>query len=802
MNRSMKRESSAQQGGSLFMSSARNTSFGILVLLLSTAGTSVAQVPEATSKSSLEYSTKANLGTVPSRVPVEPPAEARGSNPSILFTGKLFGYFRLPNKQAFEDGKDPKNPCPSPARIASGDERMSVDAEVFMKIREDNRAALLLGTGDNFAPNYYSRVITPEFQPGLNLHKEAYEWDPWNGTGEWTLYNRISDKLSKQLWEGHGTIPTDNVACFLSYAGYTAIVPGKHDFYYGPERLRKVARFLAGIPDRDTYPHYSPVQMLAANLVIQTIWAKDHRPVADSMRPDALPFDTQYGRTNSSRKLEIEDFSDGGYVYPWLRRIKVKFTGWKSDDRDGVQVFLCETKEEGDPDSLYLPTSDNLCHGVPPLIPKPVPSGSQPQTVFPSSPPDETEIEYELPNSAKLKQNSNYGICVWNPDSPRPGRGGSFYCFRFSVFTPFFQFPDHALPVPSDSVVKFANPQPYALAALPNGEPVVIFGVVDPNLAAYIGSLNYSWKNLKITKDDNVENFGELKYKTQIAVGDPAKALTQLEQKFEKEHPDFCGLRVLLAQMPPAEARAIAAQLKGKLRFDAIISAADDALATPNEAFTVTPTDAVEFQPQCFVALTSRTPKFIDGRDDVLDRTLVLHTNRREEFSPENEQLQTIAANRNSLWSELLWHLNRIVAHLKSDKLAPEQVAFRMADFASFALTAARVGGRQKMAQTILRKLDAARSDLLLADEPIALALEKWLEQPGNQERKITSNQLNPELSAIAAKHEFRWPYGSPNALGQRLSHITTNLRERFNVEDGKDSSNRVWYRFSRKLKR
>ena len=215
-----------------------------------------------------------------------------------------------------------------------------------------------------------------------------------------------------------------------------------------------------------------------------------------------------------------------------------------------------------------------------------------------------------------------------------------------------------------------------------------------------------------------------------------------------------------------------------------------------------TTNEMVEFQPQCFVALTSRTPKFIDGRDDVLDRTLVLHTNRREQFAPENDQLQTIAANRNAVCSELLKHLNRIVAHLKNDKLAGEHIDFRMADFASFAMTVGRVGGQGELARTILGKLDSARTDLLLADEPISQCLEKWLEEPKNRDRRMSSDDLNAELGALAGAQNIPWPYRNARAVGQRLAHITTNLKERFDAAVERDTSNQAWYRFSPKLKR
>jgi hypothetical protein len=206
-----------------------------------------------------------------------------------------------------------------------------------------------------------------------------------------------------------------------------------------------------------------------------------------------------------------------------------------------------------------------------------------------------------------------------------------------------------------------------------------------------------------------------------------------------------------------------------------------------------TTNEVVEFQPQCFVALTSRTPKFINGRDDVLDRTLVLHTQRREQFAPEGCQLQTIADNRNSLWSELLRRLNQIVTDLGNADGSDEQVDFRMADFARFALAVGRVDGNEEAARSTLTKLDSTSSELLLSDEAIAIRLEIWLRNPNNHGRKVSSGDLNGELRWLAQEP---WPYANARALGQRLSNITTDLRERFEVTVERDAANQNWYRF------
>jgi hypothetical protein len=207
----------------------------------------------------------------------------------------------------------------------------------------------------------------------------------------------------------------------------------------------------------------------------------------------------------------------------------------------------------------------------------------------------------------------------------------------------------------------------------------------------------------------------------------------------------------------------------------------------------------IEFQPQCFVALTSRTPKFLETRDDVLDRTLILQTERRQHFAPEQAQLDKIAQNRNLLWSELLRDLNRVVSHLKQTQGEFVEGSFRMADFAAFALNVAQVQGHETKAHIIFEKMESRRTEMLLADEPIAACLEKWLLKPENVARVVGSAELNTELRLIAIQLEVPWPYRGARALGQRLSHITSQLSQRFDVDVDRDSANQCLYRFAPK---
>src|SRR5579864_9356437 len=489
---------------------------------------------------------------------------------SILFTGKLMGYYRLPDKQSLQS-----NDCEAPGPGAQA----SRDAQVFI----DNYAGrdpdtLLLGTGDNFSPNYYSRVFATETQSDLAnpFQKELYVW----GYSKWWPYDRVPSYVAADERRGKGTIPTDNVACFLSYVHYDAIVPGKEDFYYGPERLRQLARLLARPPK----PGFQSVQMLASNLVIKTSWAADHSLMPD--REKRLKFVSQHN-PDAHRSLEIDDFTDGGFVYPWLQFVRIKARGViKSTE---VAVFLCHADKE-DPDSFL--GDGKHCQDESRLsLDIHATSAAEADEPKGPNPSQEHTFVYRMRDPTQLSPGENYAICIPDPTQSNSlsacssGPNLKPYCFRFSVFTPFFQFPDW----PAQATDGYSSPDLYVLKKL-HGAEAVVFGVVDPELLQHVGGDNFAWRNVRGDTDQRDKRF-----KTEISISDPVMALVQAEDYFEKkyndDHPkqDFHGLRVLLAQMPPEEARELAERLPECLRFDVIITAADDGLATPNQSLTFDP---------------------------------------------------------------------------------------------------------------------------------------------------------------------------------------------------------------------
>src|SRR5215211_4085870 len=103
-------------------------------------------------------------------------------NVDIVYTGRLLGYFRVPSLQKIDDVRG----CPSQPS------KSSKAAEVFKEKREQigTPGAILLGTGDNFAPQLEARVFSnvPDDKEKYPIgNKELY----FGSAKEWVFYKAI-----------------------------------------------------------------------------------------------------------------------------------------------------------------------------------------------------------------------------------------------------------------------------------------------------------------------------------------------------------------------------------------------------------------------------------------------------------------------------------------------------------------------------------------------------------------------------------------------------------------------------------
>jgi len=444
----------------------------------------------------------------------------------IVYTAKTLGYYRHPDEQTLAD-----RTCPSDGPAAGTVTRQFLDA-----VAKDGPDGLILGMGDNFAPQLKARTFAPAGASTLRKGKDVYTWDFVQSHNWWPLSQRLPAGLASALSAGQGRIPMDNVGCFFRLAHYTALVPGKHDFYFGPERLRELAYFLSSPANGK----YQPVKMLAANLSMITTSPRAEQRLPRGEKNRHLKYDPDLGDIATDMP---------GTVLPFLPAITVtEKQGGRRALNDILQAELCSGPRTygvgagADPDEFLAP---GMC------------------TVLPAS--KEGRGQYLLP---PLIQDTNYGFCITFAvplDRSRPRS-----CQPFTVHAPFFSYGHYAGPALWGPL---APPYelPWATATV-NRQNVTVFGIVDPDLLQGVGNLNYSFWN------------GQERWDTTVEVIEPESALWQALQKCQQDQVCQLSRKVLMAQMPPARAQQLVTHLAEKLKlasiFDAVIAQADLERAT------------------------------------------------------------------------------------------------------------------------------------------------------------------------------------------------------------------------------
>lgn len=522
----------------------------------------------------------------------ETPTAKQLTNVDIIYTGKLYGYFRFPSLQ--------------PIKATAGCHEVkknsgSAAAEQFFRKKEINftKETVLVGTGDNFAPQLEARVFS-EVDPTPGRYTPANKELYVGNNGQWLFYTDLEKHpaLRDKIEQGLGTIPSDNVACFLRRAGYAAIVPGKHDFYFGPERVRQLARFLARPKEAGGF---EPVQMLGANLVMRT------EPIKGTTVSREVKADR--GFKDWPAEYSVTNLKDGNTVYPWFSVVKIKLAEIPSDSKipeaaqlngdtdaatvhqkleallNGDPAVLDQlgngSKEKNETDKKRLadlkknyealtslkPLKVCLSEGHPNQLPDDLNSNACDDPARKKLRLEDGKIVLYVYLKEKtkgkgkhfstLETGKNFGLCTINDKNENA-------CIRFSTHTPFFYFP-HQVPDDKDG---YNDPEPFIIK-----NNVAVFGVVDPALGSQVGALNFGWRHASQTD-----------HTTRVVVEDPVQALQQQLDYFGILEPDFSGMKVLLAQMTPQRARELATQFP---QFQIVVTAADQEQATSNITMSI-----------------------------------------------------------------------------------------------------------------------------------------------------------------------------------------------------------------------
>lgn len=206
-----------------------------------------------------------------------------------------------------------------------------------------------------------------------------------------------------------------------------------------------------------------------------------------------------------------------------------------------------------------------------------------------------------------------------------------------------------------------------------------------------------------------------------------------------------------------------------------------------------------EIEPDCFLAITSRTPHF--KRDDVNDRLLIMFVDRIEKFISERTLNENFLNHRDEMMSELMLHLQTVVRALKDQSDVHYEGPFRMADFADFALKIGTHLGFQNEIHETLSKLGREQSRFTLEDDPVARMLILWVAENDNIE--ISNIELCQKLSLLAKQKNMHFPFTQEQgkSFAQYMSSLRPNLEDFFEITPKNHGGHRVTYTYKLKSK-
>jgi hypothetical protein len=470
------------------------------------------------------------------------PTANENNSYTIEYTGRLFGYFRIPEVQKMNDLT-----CPNldPAK--------DIEALAFLNASqkvEGKGTRLLVAVGDNFAPFLLSRKMLrgPDDAKGKGgdfrlKDKANYEFgvtDASNGVRTWAPFDDLTADGKQRYLDGHGTVPMDNVACFLTSLKFDAIVPGPHDFYFGPERLRVLARLLDQGPN--------PTRMLASDLYMRATYTDLQNPTgsgaSDASSQTKVP--SKAGKPEGAAKTVLPKV-----ILPWMRGITVKnANAGEASKVTDVCAFAVDPLEKSVPK-----ITAEQCKAAP----------------LHFTPPNDNDKaganrDFRLPASNEPIDPGTYRAYLMFGDGKVEPESQAF-----TVQLPFLEYPASS----HDQQALFSV-KPWVLKGSPGMQGVAVFGVVGSTLTDDIGKLNSMWLY-------SMDNKTDKNREVDVQLADTAEALKQVFQYCEDIAECKSARKVLLAQMPQQEAYDLIPHIAlaaGANPIDVIVAEADPDRAT------------------------------------------------------------------------------------------------------------------------------------------------------------------------------------------------------------------------------
>lgn len=195
--------------------------------------------------------------------------------------------------------------------------------------------------------------------------------------------------------------------------------------------------------------------------------------------------------------------------------------------------------------------------------------------------------------------------------------------------------------------------------------------------------------------------------------------------------------------------------------------------------------------PKTFLGLTAREINF--NRDDVMDRSLLFHVKRVEDYIGEKKLEKPIKEHKNTLWSQYLDNLNKIVARLKETGIKDLESQHRLADWACLAMRIAEALGYDNDydIDRIFEKMETERAAYVLRDCELYQIIKKAkVTEDLTHDEFVPASQISDELRK--ADQYFN---KKAKGIGRELNSHENEYGEIFGLEI-KTQGDRKVYKF------
>jgi hypothetical protein len=195
-----------------------------------------------------------------------------------------------------------------------------------------------------------------------------------------------------------------------------------------------------------------------------------------------------------------------------------------------------------------------------------------------------------------------------------------------------------------------------------------------------------------------------------------------------------------------------------------------------------TDVDTVTLRLQAFLGITAHNPKF--GREDVLDRFIMLTLERIQHFHDETAIVNNILTKRDQYWGQIAHDIQRVLR----EPIPPDNTVaqFRVQDFSKFGQRVANALGFADTFHAAIRSMVDQQKGFVLDEDSILVELiAKYIRMERYKDVGfVTPAKLWATFDMIGGPDKaFAKQYGNSVKLGRKLWAMQDALKQRFVVE-------------------